>query len=182
MCGPLGAGVGMAISFIALFLETPDPTSGLLQTINEGLQEVNARFDKIDLKLDNLEFKVERSVVYQMYKENQDRIHKVMFALRQLFLNPGNLTLHQFKHICRSENPLYALEWIHRRSQEKVIGLHLFPTIFKDAKYDRTKLAIFYQVIMADMMTAAYLREACLGLQWPGNKNVLFKGRRVMGK
>lgn len=119
-----------------------------------------------------------------MYKENQDRIYKVMFAQRQLFLNPSDEGLKQFVDTCLVENPLYALEWMHRRAleSENPFGLELFPTILRDTKYDRTKLARFYEVMIRDMMTAAYLREACLGLQAPDDRKAIWQARRVTGK
>lgn len=184
MCGPIGAGIGAVFSFIAIFVPQPDPNEKILEELKEGFDKMLERFDKLETKLDQIEFTVEKTAVYQMYKENQDRIHKVMFAHRQMFLNPSEDSLREFIDMCRIENPLYALEWIHRRSIESrsPFGLQLFLTILKDTDYDRKKLAQFYEVITGDMMTAAYLREACLGAQSPGNTRLIWKSRRVTGE
>lgn len=152
--------------------------------MESGFLEMHDRFDKIFSKLDKLEFTIQKVAVYQMYKENQDRIQKVMFAYQHLFQYPGERSLQEFADICRVQNPLLSLEWIYRRSVESdgPFGLELFSTILKDTEYNRTRLSQFYTVITKDMMTATFLREACLGVQEPNNNEVIWRNRRVTGE
>lgn len=184
MCGPIGAGIGIVFSFAALFIPSPNPNAVTIRVLNEGFDEMHMRLNQLEWKIDQIEFMAEKSAVYQMYKENQDRIYKVMFANRQLFSDPDEVSLQEFKDACELEHPLYALEWLYRRSTEaeSPFGLHLFHTVMRDAENNQTKVASFYQMMINDMITAAYLSEACIGVIAPRDTDAIWRNRRQISK
>jgi len=174
----LSPALGIAGPLFALATDLiPRGPSPELKAIQDGFKQVDMRFDNVDKKLDEILLSIEKAVVYESYKENQDRLQRVVLKYDQFRRVPGAPASQELIEACSRNDPDLTLDWIYRNCVQDQVGAELLDTIFRDVKYDRSVLLQFFQMILRDYTQSAFMRQVCLGVRFPNATDMMQDNR-----